>query len=83
MQKVISINEFEKTVNSIDDIEEPIIIKRENKEDLVVISLAEYKKSLLLTELSSKLAESEEQYKNGQVHSAESVFKELRDKYGY
>ena len=26
---------------------------------------------------------SEEQYKNGQVHSAESVFKELRDKYGY
>ena len=52
MQKVISINEFEKTVNSIDDIEEPIIIKRENKEDLVVISLAEYKKSLFLTELS-------------------------------
>ena len=44
MQKVISINEFEKTVNSIVDIEEPIIIKRENKEDLVVISLAEYKK---------------------------------------
>ena len=41
------------------------------------------KKSLFLTELSSKLAESEEQYKNGQVHSAESVFKELRDKYGY
>ena len=78
MQKVISINEFEKTVNSIDDIEEPIIIKRENKEDLVVISLAEYKKSLFLTELSS-----EEQYENGQVHSAESVFKELRDKYGY
>ena len=67
MQKVISINEFEKTVNSIDDIEEPIIIKRENKEDLVIISLAE----------------SEEQYKNGQVHSAESVFNELRDKYGY
>ncbi len=83
MQKVISINEFKKTVNSIDDIEEPIIIKRENKEDLVVISLAEYKKSLFLTELSSKLAESEEQYKNGQVHSAESVFKGLRDKYGY
>ena len=46
MQKIISINEFEKTVNSIDDIEEPILIKRENKEDLVVISLAEYKKSL-------------------------------------
>ena len=81
MQKVISINEFEKTVNSIDDIEEPIIIKRENKEDLVVISLAEYKKSLFLTELSSKLAESEEQYENGQVHSAESVFKGLRDKW--
>ncbi len=29
MQKVISINEFEKTVNSIADTEEPIIIKRE------------------------------------------------------
>ena len=73
MQKVISINEFEKTLNSIDDIEEPIIIKRENKEDLVVISLAEYKKSLFLTELSSKLAESEEQYKNCLLYTSKCL----------
>lgn len=83
MQKVISIKELEKTVNDIDEIQEPIIIKRKNKEDLVVLSLAEYKKKLFLTELSSKLAESEEQYESGQVYSAESVFKELKDKHEY
>ena len=83
MQKVISIKELEKTVNSIDCIEEPIIVKRDNKEDIVILSLEEYRKSLFLTELSSKLAESEEQYENGQVYSAETVFKELKDKYGY
>ena len=44
MQRRITIEEFESTVNTIDEIEEPIIIKRNNKQDLVVISLEQYKK---------------------------------------
>ena len=42
MQREITVRELENTVNMLDEIKEPIIIKRENKEDLVVISLEQY-----------------------------------------
>lgn len=83
MQKEITVKEFENTVNSIDNIEEPIIVKRENKQDLIVISLEQYKKELFLTELSSILEKSEKEYEEGKVHNARTVFKGLREKYGY
>ncbi len=79
LKREISVREFENTVNSIDDIEEPIVVKRENKKDLVVISLEEYQKAVFLT----KLEKSKEQYKQGKVHNAREVFKEMRNKYGY
>lgn len=40
MQREITVKELE----NIDEIEEPIIVKRDNKKDLVVLSLEEYKK---------------------------------------
>ncbi len=83
MQREITINEFENTINAVDKIDEPIVIKRNNKEDLVVISLEQYKKNLFFTEINSKIEKGEEDLKNGRVHSAKSVFKELRKKYGY
>lgn len=79
MQREITVREFENTVSSVDDIEEPIIVKRENKKDLVVISLEQYQKEMFL----NKLEKSEKEYKKGQVHSAKNVFKGLREKYGY
>lgn len=79
MQREITVKELE----NIDEIEEPIIVKRDNKKDLVVLSLEEYRKKIFLNETSGKLEESEEQYKNGRTHNAKVVFKELRKKYGY
>lgn len=79
MQREITVREFETTVNEVDNIEEPIIVKRENKKDLVVISLEQYQKEIFL----SKLGKSKKQYKEGKVHSARTVFKGLREKYGY
>lgn len=79
MQREITVREFENTVNSVDDIEEPIIVKREDKKDLVVISLEQYRKEIFL----NKLEKSEKEYEKGQVHSARTVFKGLREKYGY
>lgn len=79
MQREITVREFETTVNEVDNIEEPIIVKRENKKDLVVISLEQYQKEMFL----SKLERSKKQYKEGKVHSARTVFKGLREKYGY
>ena len=63
MQKEISIQELEQTVSTIDNIEEPIIVKRKNKQDLVVISLEQYKKDVFFKELSYKLAKSEKELK--------------------
>lgn len=83
MKREITVKELEEAVNIIDEIEEPIIVKRENKKDLVVLSLDEYRKKIFLNEVSDKLEESEEQYKIGATHKAREVFKELREKYGY
>ena len=78
MQKEITVREFEEAVNSVDDIE-PMIVKRENKKDLLVISLEQYQKEMFL----NKLEKSKEEYKKGKIHDARTVFKRLREKYGY
>ena len=51
MQREITVRELENTVNMLDEIKEPIIIKRENKEDLVVISLEQYQRGIFLNKL--------------------------------
>ncbi len=78
MQKEITIREFENAVNETDDIE-PMIIKRENKKDLLVISLEQYQKEMFL----NKLEKSKKEYKEGKIHSARTIFKGLKEKYGY
>lgn len=78
MQREISVKEFENVVNASNDIE-PIIIKRENKKDLLVISLEQYQRDMFY----NKLEKSKKQYKEGKVHSARTAFKGLREKYGY
>lgn len=54
MQKVITVEEMGKMVNEYTNIEEPIIVKRANKNDLVILSMEEYKKKLFLNELDKK-----------------------------
>lgn len=83
MQKVITVEEMEKTVNKYTNIEEPIIVKRKNNNDLVILSMEEYKKKLFLNELDRKIKEGEEDIKNGRTHKLRDVFKELRSEYGY
>lgn len=79
MQREITVRELENTVSAVDDVEEPIIVKRDNKKDLVVISLEKYQKEVFL----NKLEKSQKEYEKGRVHSARTVFKGLREKYGY
>lgn len=83
MSKEITVREVEDVINSYTNIEEPIVIKRENKEDLIIISMEEFKKRTFLNELDNKLAEGEEDIKNGKVYSAREVFQELGEKHGF
>lgn len=78
MQREVTIQELE----NIDSIDEPLIVKRQNKQDLIVISLEEYKK-IFQSDLLEKLKKAEEQIKNGEVVDADAAFKEMREKYGY
>ena len=83
MQREITVQEIEETINSYTNIEEPIIVKRKDKEDLIIISMEEYKKKLYLADLDKKLLEGEEDIINGDVYDARDVLLELREKYGY
>ncbi len=78
MQREITVREFENAVSIVDDIE-PMIVKRENKKDLLVISLEQYQKDMFF----SKLEKGKKEHKEGKVHSARSIFKGLRERYGY
>ena len=81
MSREITLKEVEKTLTE-DNIDEIIIVKRENKQDVVIINLEEYKK-MCENELIKKLQKAEEQIKNGEVMEGEIVFKEMREKYDY
>ncbi len=78
MQREITVREFESAVSFVDDIE-PIIVKRKNKKDLIVISLEQYQKEIFL----NKLEKSKNEYNEGKVSEVRTVFKRLRAKYGY
>ena len=79
MQKEITVKEIVDTLEQYTNIEEPIIVKRDNKDDVVILSMEEYRKKIFLAELDKKLDEAEDDIKNNRVHKARDVFKELRE----
>jgi len=83
MQKIIDVKEIEDTLNENEDIIEPIIVKRKNKSDVVILSIEAYKEKLLEQEIIKHLKKSEEDIKNGRTIPAKKVFEELREEYGY
>ena len=83
MQKEITVKEIVDTLEHYTNIEEPIIVKRDNKDDVVILRMEEYRKKIFLAELDKKLDEAEDDIKNNRVHKARDVFKELREQYGY
>ena len=76
MQKEITVKEIVDTLEQYTNIEEPIIVKRDNKDDVVILSMEEYRKRIFLAELDKKLDEAEDDIKNNRVHKARDVFKE-------
>lgn len=74
----LNIKDIETAVNKYGEV----IVKRNNKNDVVVMSFDEYKKKMLDEEIERKILEAEEDYNNGRVRKAEDVFKEWEQKYG-
>lgn len=82
MNKEKSLKEIEEILEPYGEIKEPIIVKRKNKKDVVIISFEEYKKKILETDIIEKLKQSEEDIKNGRIVDAKLVLQELSEKYG-
>lgn len=83
MQKEVTVKELEKVIDQYGNSKEPIIVKRDNESDLIILSLDEYNKRLFFAELEKEIDESEKDIKNGNVFKARDVFEELRQEYGY
>ena len=83
MKREITLNEVADAVSQYNYGDEPIIIKRKNELDLMIISVEEFNKRLSLAKLDKELEESEEEIKQGKVYNARDVFNELRQEYEY
>jgi len=81
MQREITVREVAATLNEYDEIDEPIVVKRDNKKNLFIVD-EDYIDRLKDLEVIKSLLRSEEDKKNGRVKSARTVLKELREIYG-
>ena len=59
-----------------------IVLSKNERNNVFVMSIEEYRKKLLDEEIDRKIMESEEDYNNGRVKDAEEVFKEWEEQYG-
>ena len=78
MQQLTNLKEIETAVNQYGEI----VVSKNSKNNVVVMSMEEYKKKMLNEEIEKEILESEEDYNNGRVRKAEDVFKEWELKYG-
>lgn len=62
--------------------QEPIYVTKNGYGDMVIMSMETYEKQMRMLDVYSKLNVAEEQVKDGQVLSAETSMKGLRERYG-
>ena len=79
-----------KQVTNLQEIEREIklnkhevVVGKNNKNEVFVMSMEEYNKRIIKKDLISKLKKSEEEIENGEGIEADEAFRELRQKYGY
>ncbi len=78
MQQVTNLQNIKTAVNQYGEV----VVSKNSKNNVVVMSMEEYKKKLLDEEIERKILKSEDDYNNGRVRKAEDVFKEWELKYG-
>lgn len=75
----LNIQEIETAVNQYGEI----VVSKNNKNNIVVMSMEEYNKKILRKEIIKALKESEEEIERGEGIESDKAFEELRQKYGY
>lgn len=78
MQQVTNLKELETAVN----LNGEMVVTKNSKNDVILMSMEEYKKKIMKNDIENNLLKSEEDIENGRVRDAEDVFKEWNTKYG-
>ena len=78
MQQLTNLQELEMSVN----LNGEVVVTKNNKNNVILMSMEEYKKSLIKDKIKNNLIKAEEDIKLGRVRDAEEVFKEWNAKYG-
>ena len=79
MQQVTSLKEIETYINQNGEM----VIGKNNRNNVIIMSMEEYKNSIFDKETVNKLKKSEEDIENGRTRTAKEVIKEFREKYGF
>lgn len=79
MQQVTSLEEIENVINQNGEM----VIGKNSKNNVIVMSMEEYRRNILNEETVKKLLKSEEDIEKGRTRKATDVVKELRTKYGF
>ena len=79
MQQVINVKEVENAMNKYGDI----VLSKNSNNNVIVMSVEQYKSKLKEEEIEKKLLKAEKQIEDGKTINATEVFKELEEKYGF
>ena len=79
MQQVTSLKEIETYINQNGEM----VIGKNNRNNVIVMSMEEYRNNIFDKETVNKLLKSEEDIEKGRTRKATEVIKEFREKYGF
>ena len=79
MQQVTSLQEIETVIDQNGEM----VIGKNNKNNVIVMSMEEYRNNIFDNETVKKLLKSEGDIEKGRTRKATEVIKELRAKYGF
>lgn len=79
MQNITNIQELERAIS----LNGEMVVTKNSKNNVVLLSIEEYKKKLQDEEIEKKLLNAEKQIDEGKTVKATEVFRELEEKYGF
>lgn len=79
MKQVKNIHELETAINQNGEM----VVSKNNTNNVIIMSMEEYKEKKLKKDIIKKLKKSEEEIENGEGIESDIVFKELKQKFGY
>ena len=79
MQNITNIQELERAIS----LNGEMVVTKNSKNNVILLSIEEYKKKLQDEEIEKKLLKAEKQIDEGKTVKATEVFRELEKKYGF